>query len=216
VNITGATNNELVSGEGEQFLDSENIPDNIATVFYTTIAGLNAIGIGEQQQQNRAILLLDFSRPTMLDFSKLPTLPTPNASHFTIFSASESWFTALNTRLTQLFNERRTGFDWLHKPGVYDLFLFTVGLPFALWVDYRLSALDVLTRVPVVVAGAFYVYAGLLGLFVFRILFSYSRWVFPKIELQSENSLPIRHRAIWLAIIIAVTAAIIWDAVKVL
>src|SRR5437879_3936012 len=37
VNITGATSNEVVSGEGEQFLDSENIPDSIATIFYTTI-----------------------------------------------------------------------------------------------------------------------------------------------------------------------------------
>jgi hypothetical protein len=25
------------------------------------------------------------------------------------------WFTAFNARLSQLFNERRTGFDWLHR-----------------------------------------------------------------------------------------------------
>ena len=63
--------------------------------------------------------MLDFSRPGILDFSKLPSLPTENASQLYVWSASEAWFTAFNARLSQLFNERRTGFDWLHKP-VYD------------------------------------------------------------------------------------------------
>ena len=125
VNVTGS-NNEVVSGSGEHFLASENIPDNILTVFYTTIAGPN--GIGVTFLENRATLLLDFSRPTVLDFTKLPTFATVNASNFQISASSEAWFTTLNTRLTQLFAERRTGFNWLHKEGVYDLFLFIVGL----------------------------------------------------------------------------------------
>jgi hypothetical protein len=57
VNVTGS-NNEIVTGSGEQFLASENIPDKLLTVFYTTLAGPNAIGI---PLQNRATLLLDFS-----------------------------------------------------------------------------------------------------------------------------------------------------------
>jgi hypothetical protein len=36
-NITG-TNNEIVSGAGEHFLDSENMPDNILMFFLTTTA----------------------------------------------------------------------------------------------------------------------------------------------------------------------------------
>src|SRR5260370_5551947 len=193
-----------------------NIPESLVTLYYTTIAGPNAIGIPEQQQQSRATLLLDFSRPTLLDFSKLPTLPTPNASSLMIFSSSEPWFTALNTRLMEVLNQRRTGLNWLHKPGVYDLFLIIAGLPLALWIDYRLSAFPIMQGLPVVVAGAFYVYAFILGLFIFRVLFSYSRWVFPKIELQSESSAPVRHRATWFAIIIAVLGGVIWDAIKVL
>jgi hypothetical protein len=138
VNVTGS-NNEIVSGSGEHFLASENIPDRIVTVFYTTLAGPNAIGITREFLQNRATLMLDFSRPTILDFSKLPTFATFNNSNFDISASSEAWFTTLNTRLTQLFDERRTGFNWLHQPGVYDLLLFIVGLPFALWIDYRCS-----------------------------------------------------------------------------
>ena len=130
VNITGA-NKEVVSGSGEHFLSSgnRNIPDKILTVFYTTIAGPGAIGIVRESLPNRVTLILDFSRPTILDFSKLPTHATENASNFQIVAASEPWFTTLNTRLTQLFAERRSPFDWLHQPGIYDLLFFIIGCP---------------------------------------------------------------------------------------
>jgi hypothetical protein len=152
VNVTGS-NNEVVTGSGEHFVTSENIPDSILTVFYTTVAGPNALGIS---LQNKATLLLDFSRPTVLDFTKLPTFATVNASNFEISAASEAWFTTLNTRLTQLFDERRTGFNWLHQQGIYDLLLFVVGLPFALWIDYRFSpSIDKLALPSVLSAGLF-------------------------------------------------------------
>jgi hypothetical protein len=215
VNVTGS-NNEIVSGSGEHFLASENIPDRIVTVFYTTLAGPNAIGITREFLQNRATLMLDFSRPTILDFSKLPTFATFNNSNFDISASSEAWFTTLNTRLTQLFDERRTGFNWLHQPGVYDLLLFIVGLPFALWIDYRCSPIIDKFQLPTVLASGLYVYLFIAGLFIFRGIFTYSRWVFPKIEIQSEASPPLRHRAVWLAIMVAVFGGAVWDAVKAL
>jgi hypothetical protein len=113
VNITGF-NKEIVSGSGEHFLASENIPENILPVYYTTVAGPSAVGITGENLHNRVILTLDFSRPTVLDFTKLPSFATNNESKFEIRAASEAWFTTLNTRLTQLFDERRTGFNWLH------------------------------------------------------------------------------------------------------
>src|SRR3984893_13785254 len=138
VSVTGS-NTQIVIGSGENFLASQNIPDNILTVLYSTITGPNAVNITRELLQNKATLILDFSRPTILDFTKLPTFATPNNSNFEIVASSEAWFTTLNTRLTQLFDERRTPFNWLHQPGIYDLLLFIVGLPFALWIDYRFS-----------------------------------------------------------------------------
>src|ERR1700730_3283654 len=193
VNVTGS-NNEVVSGSGEHFLASENIPDNVVTVFYTTLAGPGALGISLEVLQNRATLILDFSRPTVLDFSKLPTHATENISNFQIVAASEPWFTTLNTRLTQLFDERRTGVNWLHREGVYDLFVLTVGVPFALWLDYRFSPSIDKLNLPSVLSSGLYVYLFFAGLFIFRSIFTYSRWVFPKIEIPSEASPPLRHR----------------------
>jgi hypothetical protein len=203
------------SGVGEHFLDSDNVPDNIKTFYLTTTAGPSAIGVTEQLQHSRATLLLDFSRPGILDFSKLPSLPTENASQLYVWSASEAWFTAFNARLSQLFNERRTGFDWLHKP-VYDLLVLLLGIPFALWLCFKLTAFTLLNQLPIFVSGSVYVYVFLLGVSFFRVLFSYSRWVFPKIELQSDASAPFRHRALWAAVIIGVLSAVIWDALKAL
>jgi hypothetical protein len=215
VNVTGS-NNEIVSGSGEHFVASENIPDNILTVFYTTIAGPNAAGISREFLQNKATLLLDFSRPSILDFTKLPTFATPNNSNFEISASSEAWFTTLNTRVTQLFDERRTGFNWLHRQGIYDLLLFIIGLPFALWIDYHFSSSIDKLKLSIVLASGIYVYLFFAGLFIFRGIFTYSRWVFPKIEIQSEASPPLRHRAAWLAIMIAVFGGAFWDACKAL
>jgi hypothetical protein len=213
VTITGS-NNEIVSGSSESFLTTDNMPDNILTVFYTTVAGPNAVGIVRDYLENRASLLLDFSRPTVLDFSKIPTHATGNTSNFQIVSSSEPWFTTLNTRLTQLFDERRTGFNWLHQQGAYDLLLLIIGLPFALWIDYRFSPSIDLLKLPVVLASGLYVYLFFAGLFIFRGIFTYSRWVFPKIEMHFEASPPLRHRAVWLAIVTAVFGGAIWDAIK--
>jgi hypothetical protein len=214
VHVTGA-NNEIVSGSGEHFLASENIPDKLLTVFYSTTAAPNAAGIASSFLQNRATLLLDFSRPPILDLSRLPTFATPNTSNFQIVAASEVWFTTLNTRLTQLFDDRRTGVNWLHRQGVYEIFLFLVGLPFALWLDYRCARLIDRLTLPNVLASGLYVYIFIAALFLFRGLFDYSRWVFPKIEIQTTDAFPpLRHRAVWFAIMVADFGAAIWDAIK--
>lgn len=152
-----------MTGSNEQFVASQNLPDNIVTVFYTTIAGPSAIGLGEQQQAHRATLLLDFSRPTVFDFSKLPTFATENATQLHIFSASESWFAALDKRLNDLFNDRRTGFDWLHKPGIYDQLLLLIGLPFAFAIDYLGSGFIDKLKLANVLTSALYIYLFIAG-----------------------------------------------------
>ena len=181
---------------------------------------MSHIGLAEPQQQIRTTLLLDFSRPTALDFGKLPTLATDNASNFAIFSASESWFTALHKRLTDLFNQRRTRFDWLHKQGIYDLFLLLVGLPFSLAIDYVVSGPIDKLQLHDVLTTALYVYFFIAGLYIFRGLFTYSRWVFPKIEIESPSSPPLRHRGVWFVIIAGIPGAVfraaIWEAIKAL
>lgn len=214
VTVTGV-NGEMVTGLGEEFLASANVPDRILTAFYSTATGPTVALPGFQPQSN-ATVLIDFSRPPVFDFSKFPILATPNTSQFTVSSNSESWFTALNTRLTQFFAERRTSYEWLHKPGIYDLLLLVVAIPIALWVDYRIARSSITNRLPSFLASAVYVYGFLIALFVYRLLFSYSRWVFPKVEMPTEGSTALKHRTVWGAIIVGAASLVLWDAIKAL
>jgi hypothetical protein len=212
-NITLASK-EVITDSSEHFVTSENLPDNIVTVFFSTIAGPSAIGLTEQQQPHRATLLLDFSRPTVFDFSKFPTFATENASRLYIWSSSEQWFATLHKRISDLFTERHTGFDWLHKPGIYDVLLLTIGLPFSFAIDYLASpSITKLNFSSNVLTSAIYIYLFIAGLHIFRALFTYSRWVFPKAEIESQYSPPMRHRGVWAAIALGIPGAVFGGAI---
>jgi hypothetical protein len=172
------------------------------------------IGIPEQLQPHRATLLLDFSRPTVFDFSKFPTFATENASRLYIWSSSEQWFATLDKRIGDLFKERRTGFDWLHRPGIYDALIMTIGLPFCFAIVYLASPfVTKLNFSSNVLTSAIYIYLFIAGLHIFRALFTYSRWVFPKAEIESQYSPPMRHRGVWAAIALGIPSAVFGGAI---
>jgi hypothetical protein len=208
VSATG-TDGEVVTGQGEDFLNSVNIPEQIRTVFYSTETGPTVTFPGFVPQ-SKATVLLDFSRRSLIDFTTVPTSPTKNASNFSVSSNSEVWFAALNSRLIKFFGDRKTSYNWLHQQGIYDLLLFVIIIPLALWIDHRLGSFEVLRNAPSIVASAIYVYAFFFVLYVYRMFFSYSRGVFPKVEIQSDCSSPFQHRTVWGTIVIGIIAAVLW------
>lgn len=214
VTIT-AENGEMLTGNREEIFDDVNFPTRIRSIFYSTQSVPQ--GVLNHVPQDRVVLFLDFSQPPMLDFGRLPTLPTPNESNFEINAINESWFAATKARLVGFFDERRSGYNWIHRAGVYDILLFMLGLPVAVWSCARLQTIapqiDSLDTIP---KALVYSYAFLLSLIIFRVLFSYSRWVFPKIEIDSDaKRSPLRHRAAWAVIIVGVFLPALYDLVKV-
>jgi hypothetical protein len=215
VSVTiAAKNGELLTGNREEIFDDLNFPSSPKSVFYSTQSVPNAVL--NHVPQDRITLFLDFSQPSMFDFGRLPTLATPNESAFDIAAVNESWFAASKTKLSEFFTERRSRFDWLHAAGAYDGLLVVMGLPLAVWTCVRLESLapqiDYLSAIPKALA---YCYAFILSLFVFRGLFSYSRWVFPKIEIERDRHDSIlRHRAAWVFILCSALAPAIYDVVK--
>ncbi|WP_315704813.1 MULTISPECIES: hypothetical protein [unclassified Bradyrhizobium] len=203
---------ESLYENNEAFLEEGNLPHDIRSIFFSTatvplaVLGLDPIC--------KIILFLDFTASPLLDFQRLPTLPTPNESNYEVSADNYSWFVASNAKLESFFKERKAGHDWLHRAGVYDLLLFCLGLPIAIWLDYRLSKSLPMTM-PSMVSAAVYVYAFFLSLQIFRVLFSYARWVFPKVEIESVRGTPrIRQRGWWLAIMGSLAAALLYDIVK--
>jgi len=208
VTATGL-NDEVVTGNSEDFFDSSSFPDHLKSIFFSTQTVPQAV-LNFMPPCN-VIAFLDFSRPPFLDFARLPTLPTPNESNFAIAADDESWFAATKTRLSQFFADRRTSTNWLHQAAIYDILLILIGVPIGIWAAYRVGGLLNTARIPQIVSAALYIYVFVFALFVFRVLFSYSRWVFPKVELDSELASPLRHRGIWGAILIGLVVSLLYD-----
>jgi hypothetical protein len=211
--ITGF-DNEMVTGHGESIFDSALLPERIMSIEYDTIfspkAKLNAT------PNNRVVLFLDFARPTVFGRT-LPAEPTPNNSNWVVNAELEAWSTSLNARLEGFFNERRTRLDWLHRSNTYDALLLLVGFPLALWATVRVgNAIMFRLHLASAVQTALYVYLFFLFLNMFRWMFSYGRWVYPKTELELRNSSPSRHRAVWSILVLGILGAAIWDAIKAL
>lgn len=212
VTVTGK-NGEVVSGHGEAFFDSPLLPERIQAIAYDT--GFTPNAVLKYTPLDRASVLLDFSRPALIDISASPSNPTPNNSNWFITAETESWSTSLGSRLGEFFRERATKLNWMHGPAVYDSLLLVLGLPLSIWAAYRLGHLvSARLRPPTVINTAVYLYAFFFALNVFRGLFSYAKWIFPKVELQSENSGAATHRFLWSAIVLGVLGSAVWDAIK--
>ncbi|MGP0061199.1 MAG: hypothetical protein ACLPID_18155 [Beijerinckiaceae bacterium] len=205
-------NGEYLHGNNEAFLGEDNLPDRIRSIFFTTSTVPAALGIAPV---NKIVVFLDFTRSPLFDFSRMPSLPTPNESNFEVASDNELLFAGARSRLIDFFNNRTTRVNWLHAGAIYDVGLYILGFPVAIWATYHVSrALEAAPKLPTVITSAIYIYIFFAALNLFRVFFLYSRWVFPKVELESERSSPFRHRAVWAGLTIATLGGVIWDAVK--
>jgi hypothetical protein len=201
VRITGV-NGEVTTGHGEDFFDSPLLPERILSIYYDTSFGPTAIL--KYTPSDRASILLDFSQPRPVDMAAQPSAPTPNNSNFLVTAETESWSTSLTTRIRDFFAEKTTHVGWLHASATYDALLMILGVPLALWGGYRLAEVFVGGKnwPPPVIFGI-YIYAFLFVLNLFRSVFMYARWIYPKIELVGLDAS-------------RMLASGIWDAVKAL
>jgi hypothetical protein len=211
--IINGANGDVVTGHAGDIFDEPIMPDRIVSITYDTTfsprTNINYV------PTDVASVYLDFSRPPLLNLGGYPSTPTPNNSYWNVAAPNESWPTALSAQLQQFFEERATNVNWLHGPSTYDALLMIIGWPLSLWGAYKIGHLIVGGReLSPAVGTAVYVYGFFLSANIFRALFSYSRWIFPKIELESANSPPLKHRALWYTIIIGVIGASAWDGIK--
>ncbi|MGO8952985.1 MAG: hypothetical protein ACLP1W_08665 [Rhodomicrobium sp.] len=214
VTITGV-NNEIITANNEQVFEDADMPTAIQSIFYTTMSVPQAVL--KHLPGDRITVLLDFSSSPFFDFDKLPTLPTPNISNFEIYAKNEQWFAAAKLRLSEFFSDRQTKHNWLHRSAVYDILLALVGLPMAVLASLRVATnfkeIDNLSLIP---RSLIYVYVFYVTLIIFRLIFSYARWVLPKVEMSSEvQSSQVAHRFILGAIILAVIGEFVFEIIKI-
>ena len=100
------TTDVMYHGNNKSFLEEKNLPDHIQSIFFSTNTVPQAVL--SITLQCRITVFLDLTTPPLLDFSRLPTLPTPNESNFEINADNHSWFAASNAVLTEFFDARKT------------------------------------------------------------------------------------------------------------
>lgn len=209
VSISGQAGADI-SGLAEEVFSSPNLPSDISSLYVHS--GMPLRTLYNYVPRNAFELFLDFHRPHVLDFTVLPSSPTPNGSTFLVDGLDASWANGVFYEL-QAFFDRHRAIRWLHKQMVYDCILWVVGLPLSFYVCYRLSPL-LKTWDSDFLRAALYVYAFLLMLLIFRAFFHYARWVFPAVEFIHSRSRVTVHRAAIISIVGTLVGALLLYLIK--
>lgn len=211
VAVSGTDGRELV-GTVSQVFDSPNFPERVKTFYLASDVTLRALNY---QPRNAFRLYLDFERPAVFDFRVLPGLPTPNGSNLEVEGYDSPWANGVFNEITRFFEGRKAKLPIVHRHTVYDLLLYSVGIPFAFWVCQRSSGfVNSLGSGNAFLQSAVYVYLFAASIILFRVLYHYLRWVAPIVEYRSPRSGLGGHRAVLAALALGVFGSFVYDVVK--
>lgn len=184
---------DWVAGTGADVLSDKELPDFITSVTYDSAFLFR--GQMKTEPQNSFIVFLDFSRTQILDLTNLALGPEQNKSMVRVAGVDSTWVKAVNDDLRNFFNLRKNLRGWIHSRFSYDAVLWLVGFPADVECVYRIDRALKLNQLPSSVSVLLYVLVFLLLLIVFRVLFNYTKWVFPKVEGPGRRAWPTFHRA---------------------
>ena len=202
---------ESLFGYGTEPFDSPNIPTPIESIYisnssaYQNVTGRNPL--------NNFTLHLDFSTPPLVDNNNPVSNPTPNFSNLTVEGDREAWVASVYQAVMEVLGKKSNGRSFMHAAFVYDIGLGLLGLPIAIYLCWRFSNfleahLGILSPF---IAAAAYIYVVFLVLNIYRILFGYTKWAFPAVELTDNQNRSKVHRRFWFGILISLLASAIYD-----
>lgn len=201
----------VLSQRGEAIFDRPDMPRAITGVeFDTAYIFRSSVNRGPR---NRAYVLLDFRTITSPGVNVQPAHETPNNSQILVEGDNQNWVRSAYSKIDEFLEARRRKGIWIHKAGIYDIFLMTFGVLFIAWVmTWAVPFVDRLF------AGysQIYIYSGyafsfLIALRFFMFMFDYSRLIWPLLEYKENSELLVRHRFVWSTILLGVIAGIIKD-----
>ena len=209
--IVNASSGDWVSSSSDEALSDASFPDSVTTIIYDS--GFLLRGQLKLEPQNSFKVVIDFSRTQILDLTNLWISPSSNASSVYITGIDDAWVKAVHDDLSNFFDERATLRGCLFSRYTYDVLVWTLGIPTSTALVYHV---DKWTKLAVNSPGAVripvYVALFVLGLAIFRFLFNYAKWAFPKIEPPNARGWPVAHRSL-LAIIWASVVAILVESI---
>jgi hypothetical protein len=191
-----------VGGQAIDPLEDEQLLDGITRIEFDSCF-LFRLRFNNATPNNAFLVVIDLVRPSILDMGPDPM---QNTSLATISGSDVTWANGLCAELEAFFQQSTTRRGWLHQRQSYTALLFLLGFPLSFDIVYHLDRLiRQRTPLPEALSVAMYVYVVLVTLFLFRILFNYARWVFPKVELDAPRQhIGVRHRVAISALVVMV------------
>ncbi len=213
VTIRSRSGVELVANDASIF-SSSNLPEGIETVFFSNTPSFETY-LG-QKPINRFSLLLDFSKPPLLDSRNPLSNPTANNSHLNIEGDRDSWMASIEAAVMEVLANRKNNRGWLHRAYIYDLGMLLFAIPTGFYVCWRFSGVVNQQFQPIhdFVAAAVYLYLVVFVLWMYRFFFEYTKWAFPLVELASDQDGATKHRAFWVMIVIGLIVQAIWSVLS--
>ena len=202
---------ESLFGYGTELFDSPNIPEPIESIYISNSAAYQTVA--RREPLNNFTLTLDFSTPPLVDNNNPVSSPTQNFSNFTVEGDRDAWVASIHQAVMDILEKRSNGRRFMHAAFVYDIGLLIFGLPAAIYLCWRLSkfveaSLGVISPF---ISAVTYIYIVFLVLNVYRVLFGYTKWAFPPVELTNNQSRSKLHRKFWYAILVSLTAGAMYN-----
>lgn len=205
---------ETSYGESEDIFDSDKLPSQIKSIFFTNITAFKRNNNGILPD-NRFEILINFDKPPLLDPNPLVSEPTSNDSNVTIYSKDIVYYRAIQNIVSTKIKQNKIWYAPIHNKLVYDLGLWILWIPMALYFitiycDYFIPQNGKHASFRV----AFYIYGFGLSIMMYRILFSYTKWVFPVNTLSENRDKATNQRWILGTILIGIVTSLIWSVLS--
>ena len=206
---------KIVAGTIPVVFNSPRFPHKVKSLYIDS--ALNLKNLYNWSPRNSFELLLDFTKPELLNLSFSPSRSTPNASDIRVSGRNETWVNGVYHTVTEFVKNRKTRRQFFHRHSVYDLLLLCGGFPFAFGISYKLSGWinNVFGEISGILQSAAYVYVFYFSLILFRILFDYARWVFPIVEYKESTNTALKHREFLATLAVAVCGNFVYDMFKI-
>lgn len=206
---------EYVFSDSASIFDEAHLPDHVTKIIFDNSSKYNFSL--KKDPLNKIRLEFDFQKVKVFDFVTGPSRATSNTSAFHVIGENETWVSGAYKNVFQSLQERANKRSLLHRTNIFDLFIWFMIMPLGFFTIYKIERLFSLSAsgVPTVFMVALYLYFFIIVLNIFRMVFNYARWIFPKMELvTSLKKGAILHRIILGAIFLAIFYSFIYDLLK--
>jgi hypothetical protein len=164
--------------------------------------------------ENNFQVRIAFDKPALFDWSLVLTAPTPNVSNLTGKSFDMTFANAVVATVMKIVERKKKRFTFLHAPYSYDLGLWFFGMPLVLYWSARLMSKFPMAAEIADLKVPIWIYLTVIGIFLYRFLFLYSKWAFPINVLKYNRDSAARHRIFLSLIVMGLIGNVLYDGFK--